>query len=115
MIVLKNHKIALSSNDQNLWREFRNSRNKVNRMNTFLKKQYFYNKLNIKKLENDANDNENNLKEDPKFSKTMWKTIKQLTGNNKNVPLYINVDSNHPPTVIKAVPNGINTRLSMLS
>ena len=65
------HKIALSSSDQNLWREFRNSRNKVNRMNTFLKKQYFYNKLNIKKLENDANDNENNLKEDPKFSKTI--------------------------------------------
>ena len=32
-----------------------------------------------------------------------------------NTPQYINVLSNHPPTVIKAVPLGINQRLSRIS
>ena len=32
-----------------------------------------------------------------------------------NTPLYINAKSNHPPSVIKAVPNGINKRLSTIS
>ena len=32
-----------------------------------------------------------------------------------NTPLYIDTRSNHPPSVIKAVPEGINNRLSLLS
>ena len=32
-----------------------------------------------------------------------------------NVPLYINTKSNHPPSIIKAVPEGINKRLSKIS
>ena len=35
----KIHKMALTSNNPNIWREFRSLRNKINRMNTFLKKQ----------------------------------------------------------------------------
>ena len=32
-----------------------------------------------------------------------------------NKPIYINTGSNHPPAVLKAVPEGINTRLSNIS
>ena len=32
-----------------------------------------------------------------------------------NKPQYTNVQSNHPPTIIKAVPDGINKRLSQIS
>ena len=32
-----------------------------------------------------------------------------------NIPQYVNVMSNHPPSVIKAVPTGINQRLSSIS
>ena len=32
-----------------------------------------------------------------------------------NTPLYINTKSNHPPSVIKAVPQGINRRLAAIS
>ena len=32
-----------------------------------------------------------------------------------NRPLYINTKSNHPPSIFKAVPEGINNRLSLLS
>lgn len=32
-----------------------------------------------------------------------------------NIPLYVHVQSNHPPTVIKQIPEGINKRLSNIS
>ena len=32
-----------------------------------------------------------------------------------NTPSYINTKSNHPPSIIKAVPEGINKRLSQIS
>jgi hypothetical protein len=32
-----------------------------------------------------------------------------------NAPLYVNAESNHPPTVLKGIPNGINSRLSRIS
>ena len=32
-----------------------------------------------------------------------------------DTPLYVNIDSNHPPTVIKQIPIGINSRLSNIS
>ena len=32
-----------------------------------------------------------------------------------DVPIYVNIHSNHPPSVLKAIPKGINKRLSTLS
>ena len=32
-----------------------------------------------------------------------------------DAPLYVNAESNHPPTVLKGIPNGINSRLSRIS
>ena len=32
-----------------------------------------------------------------------------------DTPLYVNIKSNHPPTVLKNIPEGINNRLSRIS
>ena len=32
-----------------------------------------------------------------------------------DAPVYVNINSNHPPTVLKSIPNGINRRLSRIS
>ena len=73
------HRKARVSNNENDWRIYRNQRNLVNNINKNNKSRYYNFQLNI---------NKNNKNFDEKISndKTMWKTVKNLTNNNKQVP-----------------------------
>ena len=113
----------MSKNNQELWREFRNIRNMVNKLNKNLKENYYNNRLNRQydlqnsdnmNFSSDCNSSENvyqNLDiESLKYKSTtchkkMWNTVKNLSQKNKQTPPRCIVFDNQKVTSLKNIAN----------
>ena len=92
------HRIAKESNSPDDWRNYRAQRNKVNNINRNNKRNYYFKRLNSNKREvgDNVSEDSNTKKyewvieegraEEIFNDKTMWRTAKNLTGNNKQNP-----------------------------
>ena len=81
-------KKAVLSNNEEDWRNYRVQRNKVNRINKTNKSAYYEKRLNINISGNVTTENIRVGKEDTftYSDKTMWKTVRELTNNVKQLP-----------------------------
>ena len=98
------HRIAKVSNNGDDWRKFRAQRNLVNNLNKSNKSAYYNFKLNIKR---DENGDENKFQNDIK-SKEMWKTFKELSNTNTQVPPRLILHDGNLVTSVKKIVNIAN-------
>ena len=98
------HRIAKGSNNMEDWRNFRAQRNLVNNLNKSNKSSYYNYKLNIKK--DDVGDEfkyQNDIQ-----SKVMWRTFKDLTNNNNQIPPRLILHEGNLVTSVRKIVNIAN-------
>ena len=90
------HTIAIKSNAQNDWRNFRRQRNLCNKLNKKCKAEFYAKKLNKIDLDTNANNgddsgndgqcNDEVLNDNHYSDKKMWRCVRELTNSNKQQP-----------------------------
>ena len=75
------HKKAKKSDSQEDWRQYRSQHNIVNNLKKNKKYNYLKHQLNISKNNNTYSDDTDYVSD-----KIMWKNVKNITSNNKQVP-----------------------------